>query len=125
MGNHLAQDLEYIQRFHKLTLGAGNLNRFLHVEIRHQQAKYSWMHLLVRHQATLGQLDTFLFHSNCFRRGPECTVSRSCVGLLFVFSLFEYQCQSHDYESCCSRGDGYDAGHSQNHDLQAVACVTS
>ena len=60
MGNHIAQELVYIQTFRKLTHRSDSLDRYLHIEIQHQRAKHFWMHLLVQHRTTLGQLDTFL-----------------------------------------------------------------
>ena len=60
MGNHIAQELEQLEGRHLSTRRAAALDRFLHVEVQHQHARYFWMHLLVRHETSLGQLDAFL-----------------------------------------------------------------
>ena len=85
MGNHIAQELDYIQTFQQLTHGANNLNRFLHVEIQHQRAKHFWMHLLVQHRTTLGQLDAFL-----------CTAWLECCGHLSQFDFHGLTASSPD-----------------------------
>ena len=60
MGNHIAQELESVQRTQRWNEAVADLKSFLHLEIQHQHAKHFWMHLLVQHQTTLGQLDAFL-----------------------------------------------------------------
>ena len=60
MGNHIAQEMESVQRTQRWNEAVADLKSFLHLEIQHQHAKHFWMHLLVQHQTTLGQLDAFL-----------------------------------------------------------------
>ena len=60
MGNHIAQELESVQRTQRWNEAVADLKSFLHLEIQHQHAKHFWMHMLVQHQTTLGQLDAFL-----------------------------------------------------------------
>ena len=60
MGNHITQELEAVQRAEQWRQEPTDLRGFLHIEIQHQRAKHFWMHLLVQHRTTLGQLDAFL-----------------------------------------------------------------
>ncbi len=60
MGNHIAQELEAVQRAEQWRQEPIDINGFLHIEIQHQRAKHFWMRLLMQHRTTLGQLDAFL-----------------------------------------------------------------